>query len=165
MKENKEITIKTVGTLKTYNPNTIITNDCNADMIIGYYINLYKEEISDTQKELLNYQKILSTITKEIQELPNEIQQYIDLVESDTRQLEEVAKQLQALINQLNPKEKEYIEIQNSLKEKQEDKKNNLSEQENLSKTYKKQIAELSEEQCEYVLTKLIQMDKVKTTD
>ena len=72
---------------------------------------------------------------------------------------------MQALINQLNPKEKEYIEIQNSLKEKQEDKKNNLSEQENLSKTYKKQIAELSEEQYEYVLTKLIQMDKVKTTD
>lgn len=165
LKENKEITIKTIGTLKTYNPNTTITNDCNADMIIGYYINLYKEEISDTQKELLNYQKILSTITQEIQDLPGEIQQYTNLVESDTRQLEEVTEQLQALINQLNPKEKEYVETQNNLKEKQDDKQNNLSEQENLSKVYKKQVAELSEQQCEYVLTKLIQMDKVKTTD
>ena len=99
---------------------------------------------------------------KEIQELPNEIQQYIDLVESDTRQLEEVAKQLQALINQLNPKEKEYIEIQNSLKEKQENKKNNLSEQENLSKTYKKQIFKYKNGQNTHFFGETIGVQKMK---
>lgn len=165
LKQEEEISIKTIGILKTYNPNTIITNDCDATMIIGFYTNTYKEEIFDTQKELENYQKILKSITQEIKELPGEIQQYNDLVESDTRKLEQTNEELNSLISQLNPQEKEYIETQNQLKEKQEEKQENLSQQENLIKTHKAQVAELGEKQCEYTLTELIQMDKVQTTD
>jgi chromosome segregation ATPase len=134
-------------------------------MEIGYYINTYSEEIKDIEIEIKDYQKTLATITQEIKELPDEIQQYIDIVESDTEKLGTVTEQIKVLNNKLIPKQNEYIEIKNSLQEKETEKEDNLTEQNNLTKIYKTELADLGAKQCEYVKTELVQMDKVKTTD
>lgn len=165
LKIEKEISISQIGELKTYNPNTVITNDSNISMEIGYYTNTYSEEIKDIEIEIKDYQKTLATITQEIKELPDEIQQYIDIVESDTEKLGTVTEQIKVLNNKLTPKQNEYIEIKNNLQEKETEKEDNLTEQNNLTKTYKTELADLGAKQCEYVKTELVQMDKVKTTD
>lgn len=165
LEEVQQQSLTVVNSLRTYNPETIISNDSNAEMEITYYNNIYKQEIEDTKKELSIAEKTLNTINQEIKELPGEIQQYVDIVESDTQKLNQTNEQLNLLTSQLNPKEKEYIETQNSLLEKKTEKEDNLKQQDNLLKEYQKNVAALGENQYEYTPTKLVQIDNVQTTD
>lgn len=161
----KETEIASVGILKTYNPETIISNDISSQIELTYMTNTYSQEIADVKAELNVKEKKLKTINKEIAELPDTIQTHLDIAQQLTGDIMVMEQNLTRLNNQLAPLEAHRAEIVEAITA-QEGYKDDYVNQENvLTYDYNEDYAAIAATQYEYVETKLIAMDKVQTTD
>lgn len=161
----KETEIASVGILKTYNPETIISNDISSQIELTYMTNTYSQEIADVKAELNVQEKKLKTINKEIAELPDTIQTHLDIAQQLTGDIMVMEQNLTRLNNQLAPLEARRAEIVEAITA-QEDYKDDCINQENvLTYDYNEDYAAIAATQYEYVETSLIAMDKVQTTD
>ena len=161
----KETEIASVGILKTYNPETIISNDISSQIELTYMTNTYSQEIADVKSELKTQEKKLKTINKEIAELPDTIQTHLDIAQQLTGDIMVMEQNLTRLNNQLAPLEAQRAEIVEAITA-QEGYKDDCINQENvLTYDYNEDYAAIAATQYEYVETSLIAMDKVKTTD
>lgn len=161
----KETEIASVGILKTYNPETIISNDISSQIELTYMTNTYSQEIADVKAELNVQEKKLKTINKEIAELPDTIQTHLDIAQQLTGDIMVMEQNLTRLNNQLAPLEARRVEIVEAITA-QEGYKDDCINQENvLTYDYNEDYAAIAATQYEYVETSLIAMDKVQTTD
>ena len=161
----KETEIASVGILKTYNPETIISNDISSQIELTYMTNTYSQEIADVKAELNVQEKKLKTINKEIAELPDTIQTHLDIAQQLTGDIMVMEQNLIRLNNQLAPLEAQRAEIVEAITA-QEGYKDDCVNQENvLTYDYNEDYAAIAATQYEYVETSLIAMDKVQTTD
>ena len=161
----KETEIASVGILKTYNPEAIISNDISSQIELTYMTNTYSQEIADVKSELKTQEKKLKTINKEIAELPDTIQTHLDIAQQLTGDIMVMEQNLTRLNNQLAPLEAQRAEIVEAITA-QEGYKDDCINQENvLTYDYNEDYAAIAATQYEYVETSLIAMDKVKTTD
>ena len=161
----KETEIASVGILKTYNPETIISNDISSQIELTYMTNTYSQEIADVKAELNVKEKKLKTINKEIAELPDTIQIHLDIAQQLTGDIMVIEQNLIRLNNQLAPLEARRAEIVEAITA-QEGYKDDYVNQENvLTYDYNEDYAAIAATQYEYVETSLIAMDKVQTTD
>lgn len=161
----KETEIASVGILKTYNPETIISNDISSQIELTYMTNTYSQEIADVKAELNVQEKKLKTINKEIAELPDTIQTHLDIAQQLTGDIMVMEQNLTRLNNQLAPLEAQRAEIVEAITA-QEGYKDDCVNQENvLTYDYNEDYAAIAATQYEYVETNLIAMDKVQTTD
>lgn len=161
----KETEIASVGILKTYNPETIISNDISSQIELTYMTNTYSQEIADVKAELNVQEKKLKTINKEIAELPDTIQTHLDIAQQLTGDIMVMEQNLTRLNNQLAPLEAQRAEIVEAITA-QEGYKDDYVNQENvLTYDYNEDYAAIAATQYEYVETSLIAMDKVQTTD
>lgn len=161
----KETEIASVGILKTYNPETIISNDISSQIELTYMTNTYSQEIADVKAELNVKEKKLKTINKEIAELPDTIQIHLDIAQQLTGDIMVMEQNLTRLNNQLAPLEAQRAEIVEVITA-QEGYKDDYVNQENvLTYDYNEDYAAIAATQYEYVETSLIAMDKVQTTD
>lgn len=161
----KETEIASVGILKTYNPETIISNDISSQIELTYMTNTYSQEIADVKAELNVQEKKLKTINKEIAELPDTIQTHLDIAQQLTGDIMVMEQNLTRLNNQLAPLEARRVEIVEAITA-QEGYKDDCINQENvLTYDYNEDYAAIAAIQYEYVETSLIAMDKVQTTD
>ena len=161
----KETEIASVGILKTYNPETIISNDISSQIELTYMTNTYSQEIADVKAELNVQEKKLKIINKEIAELPDTIQTHLDIAQQLTRDIMVMEQNLTRLNNQLAPLEAQRAEIVEAITA-QEGYKDDYVNQENvLTYDYNEDYAAIAATQYEYVETSLIAMDKVQTTD
>ena len=156
----KETEIASVGILKTYNPETIISNDISSQIELTYMTNTYSQEIADVKSELKTQEKKLK-----IAELPDTIQTHLDIAQQLTGDIMVMEQNLTRLNNQLAPLEAQRAEIVEAITA-QEGYKDDCINQENvLTYDYNEDYAAIAATQYEYVETSLIAMDKVKTTD
>ena len=161
----KETEIASVGILKTYNPETIISNDISSQIELTYMTNTYSQEIADVKAELNVQEKKLKNISKEITELPDTIQTHLDIAQQLTGDIMVMEQNLTRLNNQLAPLEAQRAEIVEAITA-QEGYKDDCINQENvLTYDYNEDYAAIAATQYEYVETSLIAMDKVQTTD
>ena len=161
----KETEIASVGILKTYNPETIISNDISSQIELTYMTNTYSQEIADVKSELKTQEKKLKTINKEIAELPDTIQTHLDIAQQLTGDIMVMEQNLTRLNNQLAPLEAQRAETVEAITA-QEGYKDDCVNQENvLTYDYNEDYAAIAATQYEYVETSLIAMDKVQTTD
>lgn len=161
----KETEIASVGILKTYNPETIISNDISSQIELTYMTNTYSQEIADVKSELKTKEKKLKTINKEIAELPDTIQTHLDIAQQLTGDIMVMEQNLTRLNNQLAPLEAQRAETVEAITA-QEGYKDDYVNQENvLTYDYNEDYAAIAATQYEYVETSLIAMDKVQTTD
>lgn len=161
----KETKIASVGILKTYNPETIISNDISSQIELTYMTNTYSQEIADVKAELNIKEKKLKTINKEIAELPDTIQTHLDIAQQLTGDIMVMEQNLTRLNNQLAPLEAQRAETVKAITA-QEGYKDDYVNQENvLTYDYNEDYAAIAATQYEYVETSLIAMDKVQTTD
>ena len=161
----KETEIASVGILKTYNPETIISNDISSQIELTYMTNTYSQEIADVKAELNVQEKKLKTINKEIAELPDTIQIHLDIAQQLTGDIMVMEQNLTRLNNQLAPLEAQRAETVEAITA-QEGYKDDYVNQENvLTYDYNEDYAAIAATQYEYVETSLIAMDKVQTTD
>ena len=161
----KETEIASVGILKTYNPETIISNDISSQIELTYMTNTYSQEIADVKSELKVQENKLKTINKEIAELPDTIQTHLDIAQQLTGDIMVMEQNLTRLNNQLAPLEAQRAEIVEAITA-QEGYKDDCVNQENvLTYDYNEDYAAIAATQYEYVETSLIAMDKVQTTD
>ena len=161
----KETEIASVGILKTYNPETIISNDISSQIELTYMTNTYSQEIADVKAELNVQEKKLKTINKEIAELPDTIQTHLDIAQQLTGDIMVMEQNLIRLNNQLAPLEAQRAETVEAITA-QEGYKDDCVNQENvLTYDYNEDYAAIAATQYEYVETSLIAMDKVQTTD
>ena len=161
----KETEIASVGILKTYNPETIISNDISSQIELTYMTNTYSQEIADVKAELNVQEKKLKNINKEITELPDTIQTHLDIAQQLTGDIMVMEQNLTHLNNQLAPLEAQRAEIVEAITA-QEGYKDDCINQENvLTYDYNEDYAAIAATQYEYVETSLIAMDKVQTTD
>lgn len=161
----KETEIASVGILKTYNPETIISNDISSQIELTYMTNTYSQEIADVKAELNVKEKKLKTINKEIAELPDTIQIHLDIAQQLTGDIMVMEQNLTRLNNQLAPLEAQRAETVEAITA-QEGYKDDYVNQENvLTYDYNEDYAAIAATQYEYVETSLIAMDKVQTTD
>lgn len=161
----KETEIASVGILKTYNPETIISNDISSQIELTYMTNTYSQEITDVKAELNVQEKKLKTINKEIAELPDTIQIHLDIAQQLTGDIMVMEQNLTRLNNQLAPLEAQRAETVEAITA-QEGYKDDYVNQENvLTYDYNEDYAAIAATQYEYVETSLIAMDKVQTTD
>lgn len=162
---SKETEIASVGILKTYNPETIISNDISSQIELTYMTNTYSQEITDVKAELNVQEKKLKTINKEIAELPDTIQIHLDIAQQLTGDIMVMEQNLTRLNNQLAPLEAQRAETVEAITA-QEGYKDDYVNQENvLTYDYNEDYAAIAATQYEYVETSLIAMDKVQTTD
>ena len=161
----KETEIASVGILKTYNPETIISNDISSQIELTYMTNTYSQEIADVKSELKVQENKLKTINKEIAELPDTIQTHLDIAQQLTGDIIVMEQNLIRLNNRLAPLEAQRAEIVEAITA-QEGYKDDYVNQENvLTYDYNEDYAATAATQYEYVETNLIAMDKVQTTD
>lgn len=161
----KETEIASVGILKTYNPETIISNDISSQIELTYMTNTYSQEIADVKAELNVQEKKLKTINKEIAELPDTIQIHLDIAQQLTGDIMVMEQNLTRLNNQLAPLEAQRAKTVEAITA-QEGYKDDYVNQENvLTYDYNEDYAAIAATQYEYVETSLIAMDKVQTTD
>ena len=161
----KETEIASVGILKTYNPETIISNDISSQIELTYMTNTYSQEIADVKAELNVQEKKLKTINKEIAELPDTIQTHLDIAQQLTRDIMVMEQNLTRLNNQLAPLEAQRAEIVEAITAQEGYKDDYINQENVLTYDYNEDYAAIAATQYEYVETSLIAMDKVQTTD
>ena len=161
----KSIQITSVGILKTYNPQTIVSNDISSQIELTYMTNTYSQEIEDAKADLKTATNTLERIEKEIAELPDTIQTHLDIAQELEREIATLENILTTLNNQLDPLEAQEATIQDAITA-QEDYREDYENQKNiLTYEYNEDYAELAATQYEYVETELVAMEKVQTTD
>ena len=161
----KETEIASVGILKTYNPETIISNDISSQIELTYMTNTYSQEIADVEAELRVQEKKLRTINKEIAELPDTIQTHLDIAQQLTGDIMVMEQNLTRLNNQLAPLEARRAEIVEAITAQEGYKDDYINQENVLTYDYNEDYAAIAATQYEYVETSLIAMDKVQTTD
>lgn len=161
----KETEIASVGILKTYNPETIISNDISSQIELTYMTNTYSQEIADVKAELNVQEKKLKTINKEIAELPDTIQIHLDIAQQLTGDIMVMEQNLTRLNNQLAPLEAQRAEIVEAITAQEGYKDDYINQENVLTYDYNEDYAATAATQYEYVETNLIAMDKVQTTD
>lgn len=161
----KETEIASVGILKTYNPETIISNDISSQIELTYMTNTYSQEIADVKAELNVKEKKLKTINKEIAELPDTIQTHLDIAQQLTGDIMVMEQNLTRLNNQLAPLEAQRAEIVEAITAQEGYKDDYINQENVLTYDYNEDYAAIAATQYEYVETSLITMDKVQTTD
>ena len=161
----KETEIASVGILKTYNPETIISNDISSQIELTYMTNTYSQEIADVEAELRVQEKKLRTINKEIAELPDTIQTHLDIAQQLTGDIMVMEQNLTRLNNQLAPLEAQRAEIVEAITAQEGYKDDYINQENVLTYDYNEDYAAIAATQYEYVETSLIAMDKVQTTD
>lgn len=161
----KETEIASVGILKTYNPETIISNDISSQIELTYMTNTYSQEIADVKAELNVQEKKLKTINKEIAELPDTIQTHLDIAQQLTGDIMVMEQNLTRLNNQLAPLEAQRAGIVEAITAQEGYKDDYINQENVLTYDYNKDYAAIAATQYEYVETSLIAMDKVQTTD
>lgn len=161
----KETEIASVGILKTYNPETIISNDISSQIELTYMTNTYSQEIADVKAELNVQEKKLKTINKEIAELPDTIQTHLDIAQQLTGDIMVMEQNLTRLNNQLAPLEARRAEIVEAITAQEGYKDDYINQENVLTYDYNEDYAAIAATQYEYVETSLIAMDKVQTTD
>lgn len=161
----KETEIASVGILKTYNPETIISNDISSQIELTYMTNTYSQEIADVKAELNVQEKKLKTINKEIAELPDTIQTHLDIAQQLTGDIMVMEQNLTRLNNQLAPLEAQRAEIVEAITAQEGYKDDYINQENVLTYDYNEDYAAIAATQYEYVETSLIAMDKVQTTD
>ena len=161
----KETEIASVGILKTYNPETIISNDISSQIELTYMTNTYSQEIADVKSELKTQEKKLKTINKEIAELPDTIQTHLDIAQQLTGDIMVMEQNLTRLNNQLAPLEAQRAEIVEAITAQEGYKDDYINQENVLTYDYNEDYATIAATQYEYVETSLIAMDKVQTTD
>ena len=161
----KETEIASVGILKTYNPETIISNDISSQIELTYMTNTYSQEIADVKSELKTQEKKLKTINKEIAELPDTIQTHLDIAQQLTGDIVVMEQNLTRLNNQLAPLEAQRAEIVEAITAQEGYKDDYINQENVLTYDYNEDYAAIAATQYEYVETSLIAMDKVQTTD
>ena len=162
---SKETEIASVGILKTYNPETIISNDISSQIELTYMTNTYSQEIADVEAELRVQEKKLRTINKEIAELPDTIQTHLDIAQQLTGDIMVMEQNLTRLNNQLAPLEARRAEIVEAITAQEGYKDDYINQENVLTYDYNEDYAAIAATQYEYVETSLIAMDKVQTTD
>ena len=161
----KETEIASVGILKTYNPETIVSNDISSQIELTYMTNTYSQEIADVEAELRVQEKRLRTINKEIAELPDTIQTHLDIAQQLTGDIIVMEQNLTRLNNQLAPLEARRAEIVEAITAQEGYKDDYINQENVLTYDYNEDYAAIAATQYEYVETSLIAMDKVQTTD
>lgn len=161
----KETEIASVGILKTYNPETIISNDISSQIELTYMTNTYSQEIADVKAELNIQEKKLKTINKEIAELPDTIQTHLDIAQQLTGDIMVMEQNLTRLNNQLAPLEAQRAETVEAITAQEGYKDDYINQENVLTYDYNEDYAAIAVTQYEYVETSLIAMDKVQTTD
>ena len=161
----KETEIASVGILKTYNPETIISNDISSQIELTYMTNTYSQEIADVKAELNVQEKKLKTINKEIAELPDTIQTHLDIAQQLTGDIMVMEQNLTRLNNQLAPLEAQRAETVEAITAQEGYKDDYINQENVLTYDYNEDYAAIAATQYEYVETSLIAMDKVQTTD
>lgn len=161
----KETEIASVGILKTYNPETIISNDISSQIELTYMTNTYSQEIADVKAELNIQEKKLKTINKEIAELPDTIQIHLDIAQQLTGDIMVMEQNLTRLNNQLAPLEAQRAEIVEAITAQEGYKDDYINQENVLTYDYNEDYAAIAATQYEYVETSLIAMDKIQTTD
>ncbi|MDD7756604.1 MAG: hypothetical protein PUJ51_19120 [Clostridiales bacterium] len=161
----KETEIASVGILKTYNPETIISNDISSQIELTYMTNTYSQEIADVKAELNIQEKKLKTINKEIAELPDTIQTHLDIAQQLTGDIMVIEQNLTRLNNQLAPLEAQRAETVEAITAQEGYKDDYINQENVLTYDYNEDYAAIATTQYEYVETSLIAMDKVQTTD
>lgn len=161
----KETEIASVGILKTYNPETIVSNDISSQIELTYMTNTYSQEIADVEAELRVQEKKLRTINKEIAELPDTIQTHLDIAQQLTGDIMVMEQNLTRLNNQLAPLEARRAEIVEAITAQEGYKDDYINQENVLTYDYNEDYAAIAATQYEYVETSLIAMDKVQTTD
>ena len=161
----KETEIASVGILKTYNPETIISNDISSQIELTYMTNTYSQEIADIKTELNVQEKKLKTINKEIAELPDTIQTHLDIAQQLTGDIMVMEQNLTRLNNQLAPLEAQRAEIVEAITAQEGHKDDYINQENVLTYDYNEDYAAIAATQYEYVETSLIAMDKIQTTD
>ena len=162
---SKETEIASVGILKTYNPETIVSNDISSQIELTYMTNTYSQEIADVEAELRVQEKKLRTINKEIAELPDTIQTHLDIAQQLTGDIMVMEQNLTRLNNQLAPLEARRAEIVEAITAQEGYKDDYINQENVLTYDYNEDYAAIAATQYEYVETSLIAMDKVQTTD
>lgn len=161
----KETEIASVGILKTYNPETIISNDISSQIELTYMTNTYSQEIADVKAELNAQEKKLKNINKEITELPDTIQTHLDIAQQLTGDIMVMEQNLTRLNNQLAPLEAQRAETVEAITAQEGYKDDYINQENVLTYDYNEDYAAIAVTQYEYVETSLIAMDKVQTTD
>ena len=161
----KETEIASVGILKTYNPETIISNDISSQIELTYMTNTYSQEIADVKSELKTQKKKLKTINKEIAELPDTIQTHFVIVQQLTGDIMVMEQNLTRLNNQLAPLEAQRAETVEAITAQEGYKDDYINQENVLTYDYNEDYAAIAATQYEYVETSLIAMAKVQTTD
>ena len=161
----KETEIASVGILKTYNPETIISNDISSQIELTYMTNTYSQEIADVKAELNVQEKKLKTINKEIAELPDTIQTHLYIAQQLSGDIIVMEQNLTRLNNQLAPLEAQRAEIVEAITAQEGYKDDYINQENVLTYDYNEDYAAIAATQYEYVETSLIAMDKVQTTD
>ena len=161
----KETEIASVGILKTYNSETIISNDISSQIELTYMTNTYSQEIADVKAELNVQEKKLKAINKEIAELPNTIQTHLNIAQQLTGDIMVMEQNLTRLNNQLAPLEARRAEIVEAITAQEGYKEDYINQENVLTYDYNEDYAAVAATQYEYVETGLIAMDKVQTTD
>lgn len=161
----KETEIASVGILKTYNSETIISNDISSQIELTYMTNTYSQEIADVKAELNVQEKKLKAINKEIAELPNTIQTHLNIAQQLTGDIMVMEQNLTRLNNQLAPLEAQRAEIVEAITAQEGYKDDYINQENVLTYDYNEDYAAIAATQYEYVETDLIAMDKVQTTD
>lgn len=161
----KTTEITSVGILRTYNPETIVSNDISSQIELTYMTNTYSQEIADVQAELTTKEKRLRTINKEIAELPDTIQTHLDIAQQLTGDILVMEQNLTRLNNQLAPLEAQRAEIVDAITAQEGYREDYVNEKHVLTYDYNEDYAEIAATQYEYVETSLIAMEKIQTTD
>ena len=160
-----ETQLAVVGTLRTYNPDTIISNDSSTNMEIDYVTNTYTQEINDTKADLKTARNKLTSINKGIAELPGQIQTHNQIAYELTQDLSVMNENKTSLQNQLIPLEAQRADYQDAITAQEEAREDYINQENTLTATYNSDYADLAAAQYEYVETSLVNMEKVQTTD
>ena len=160
-----ETQLAVVGALRTYNPDTIISNDSSTNMEIDYVTNTYTQEINDTKADLKTARNQLASINKGIAELPGQIQTHNQIAYELTQDLSVMNENKTSLQNQLIPLEAQKADYQDAITAQEEAREDYINQENTLTATYNSDYADLAATQYEYVETSLVNMEKVQTTD
>lgn len=160
-----ETQLAVIGTLSTYNPETIISNDSSTNMEIDYVTNTYTQQINDTKADLRTARNKLTSINKGIAELPGQIQTHNQIVYELTQDYNIMSENKTNLQNQLIPLEAQVAEYEDAITAQEAAREGYVNEENTLTATYNSDYATLAATQYEYVETSLVNMEKVQTTD
>ena len=157
--------VSTVGTLSTFNPNTIITNDANLSLTVTYITNTYTQEINDAKAERAEFQAELARIDDELAEFPGIVNDLTVIIEELNTDKQTLLTKQATLQNQLVPLDERLLVLNGQKITLLADQADTQEQLNSVEADYEQDYAELAASQYEYIPTSFVQMQKVQTTD